>query len=933
MVFSLSDAAFVESVDEAALEQLRSRARAAKQRAVSAILARVEDDALPLDAIEDLTLKYERQRDAANASLRVLVEQRAAAAARSTTQLSAANAAATRIDAELHRMRGVSAEAKEALALFPRAQLDEAHTALRNLRSLLSLVDFYSSIPERCATLRADLQRDAGRLKDVYKKAMELEIWRSALQREVLIAGNQTRMRDGELQKRGAARAPAGAPQGVVYDAAELGALAKILGSHFAAVSLLVHDVFERVHAVLDIELLPLAADEPQRVVAAAEVVEMHDVLQRRLVSDARADAARFGDDADDAEERLRATVVGAAARQDALRRVYDGARRTAASEFATMQMRLVDDGHSAVSAQLGAATRLVVGLNAARRDAANCVPPGWCLLRLVRVAYEDHVHRQLSPLWDGADKRGELDVAELMQVAEWLDYYNTLVAEVDAAPEDGGEAEAFYDASGGPAPLLPCGPAARFERGAARLRDEYLDRIVSQVGVWFETIRAKPATLRPLEDGRLTTTRPEDMFQIVNVQIAVAREHAARAALASTAADAAGAASQGQHVATVVLRCLEELRADAQRSAERVDACAYAVDVYMSSGSGAARLDVRAPSLDAVAVDDDADGAPDASPAADVSENAPPNLEVEVLCSIANDALRVQERCEELLEALGRPFQASPALDAPSLRALEAVTQDIVADYGELAVRACAAAAAAPFVDLRDAVFAEYGDSALFSEAWQGEAAAPMQVALGTLDDYFADLRSWLPEMLFAKLAREAFERLVRCYVEALLRSRVEILDADHFAQLLFRDQNQILEHFFPLFAQDPALAAAGLRDAAALAGRLAVLRDLATVITCTPPDVPRDAVEALVKDFGPDAADAALALFQRHPLCAQSRALAAATKAAIVEIAGDLADEQRNAPPRGAERFCMPGKVSNAVKRRPSLFRSPPAANLNNG
>ena len=67
-------------------------------------------------------------------------------------------------------------------------------------------------------------------------------------------------------------------------------------------------------------------------------------------------------------------------------------------------------------------------------------------------------------------------------------------------------------------------------------------------------------------------TTRPEDMFQIVQLQVSIAREHALKSA-----------DDGGQHVATVVLRCLEELRGDARRSVERASACSDAVATYVA--------------------------------------------------------------------------------------------------------------------------------------------------------------------------------------------------------------------------------------------------------------------------------------------------------------------------------------------------------------
>ena len=78
----------------------------------------------------------------------------------------------------------------------------------------------------------------------------------------------------------------------------------------------------------------------------------------------------------------------------------------------------------------------------------------------------------------------------------------------------------------------------------------QYLARVGDQAEGWFGNIRAKKAAPRLDEHGRPVSTRPEDMFQIVQLQVSIAREHALKSA-----------DDGGQHVATVVLRCLEELR------------------------------------------------------------------------------------------------------------------------------------------------------------------------------------------------------------------------------------------------------------------------------------------------------------------------------------------------------------------------------------
>lgn len=118
---------------------------------------------------------------------------------------------------------------------------------MRNLASLLGQLDFYGSIPARCASLKNQLKTggaaalvptqpatarkpslygapredDTGRASDAanvfvpssgcffrYKRAMELELWRAALQRHVAAATERARHREAVGQQRASRESP-----------------------------------------------------------------------------------------------------------------------------------------------------------------------------------------------------------------------------------------------------------------------------------------------------------------------------------------------------------------------------------------------------------------------------------------------------------------------------------------------------------------------------------------------------------------------------------------------------------------------------------------------------------------------------------------------------------------------------------------------------
>jgi len=344
------------------------------------------------------------------------------------------------------------------------------------------------------------------------------------------------------------------------------------------------------------------------------------------------------------------------------------------------------------------------------------------------------------------------------MKVYEWLQAYNALVDKIDPICEE----DSFSDDDDELPPLTFRGPSSLFNEAAEKLMAQYLARVGDQVEGWFGNIRAKKAAPRLDEHGRPVTTRPEDMFQIVQLQVSIAREHALKSA-----------DDGGQHVATVVLRCLEELRGDARRSVERASACSDAVATYVAEAYKArpSREDAKESSSD-----DELQKPRNArSSSLGSYGGAVPSLEVEALCAVANDGLRVQERCETLIEGLKcRTKEGAAPLEGPAFQSVEAVKDQVVGDYAEAAVSCCKAAACAPLCDLRDAIFAPDAEHALFGDLWEADESRADAIDVGTetIDDYLQDFRCWLPSYLYAKVVRAAFDGLVQAYVDRFLRS-----------------------------------------------------------------------------------------------------------------------------------------------------------------
>ena len=63
------------------------------------------------------------------------------------------------------------------------------------------------------------------------------------------------------------------------------------------------------------------------------------------------------------------------------------------------------------------------------------------------------------------------------------------------------------------------------FESHCDELLSEYLDRIKTQVLKWFGNIKRQPLDIVTAVDKTLITSQPEDMFNIIHVQVEVAKE------------------------------------------------------------------------------------------------------------------------------------------------------------------------------------------------------------------------------------------------------------------------------------------------------------------------------------------------------------------------------------------------------------------------
>tara|TARA_B110000305_G_C19180448_1_gene511735 strand:+ start:118 stop:483 length:366 start_codon:yes stop_codon:yes gene_type:complete len=67
--------------------------------------------------------------------------------------------------------------------------------------------------------------------------------------------------------------------------------------------------------------------------------------------------------------------------------------------------------------------------------------------------------------------------------------------------------------------------PLVEFETAVESLMVDYLGRMKEQVEEWFKNIESRESIVVSDNEGFLTTREPEDILNIINMQISVARD------------------------------------------------------------------------------------------------------------------------------------------------------------------------------------------------------------------------------------------------------------------------------------------------------------------------------------------------------------------------------------------------------------------------
>mmetsp|Transcript_28580 Transcript_28580/g.58068 ORF Transcript_28580/g.58068 Transcript_28580/m.58068 type:complete len:815 (+) Transcript_28580:1681-4125(+) len=130
--------------------------------------------------------------------------------------------------------------------------------------------------------------------------------------------------------------------------------------------------------------------------------------------------------------------------------------------------------------------------------------------------------------------------------------------------------------------------------------------------------------------------------------------------------------------------------------------------------------------------------------------------------------------------------------------------------------------------------------------------------VVVQTLQDYFADLKVWLPELFSTKLIRRSLDLVLNAYIEAFYSNlggkRTRFSSCIQASRVLARD-NQLLSKCFANIAAS-VVQSSGLDEFVQdLDGRLYLLKCMSTLLSSDVPEAAENAIEALLLEFGSQA------------------------------------------------------------------------------
>ena len=357
------------------------------------------------------------------------------------------------------------------------------NVASRNIRATMTRVENFSAVPVRVQRLQQALVENPGSLKTVFMEAQDLEDWRDALIDEV--KGKQPRNKKaGYVEEEDGSGSPT---KELAFSPELYNRILDVLGGHFAVVNKLSEDIRETVLDHLG-SCVDLAQESPALLVRALEVLVMIDENTRRKMLKLT----------EEERENLFAPENGF--EEDALDHINKSFDKRIQGTYKNAMSQAADEKKTAIEGTLSAANRGLVDINMCKSYVVGCFPPHMKILDMYRTRFESFMIPKVAGLYNM--NIHAIEIGELLQLTRWLQQYNNQIVLNCSGP-----------------------PTKDFVSAIDVLMAEYLVRMREQTKEWFSNIDKRPLELGMDAEGYPITRSPEDQLNIVNLQMAVARE------------------------------------------------------------------------------------------------------------------------------------------------------------------------------------------------------------------------------------------------------------------------------------------------------------------------------------------------------------------------------------------------------------------------
>eukprot|EP01084_Bolivina_argentea_P269806 458648_1 len=444
-----------------------------------------------LEHIGELRTEYVRKQAVAASQLSSSVHVRLDSVKRARDLITESTQHVMDIKQRVQEMDKLASNCRGLFEKYPHIKC--LHRARKNLAITENLLEYSYAIPEKARELIKLLSEHKDQIKYIATETSMLEDWREGVMHSLKVYREKV-MNPITSSESSNEMDSARKYQCIVK---QLGLqLSLTLELSEAIRNHILHTVsgtFDSNGKLVEGGCFPLALANPSLLIATLEAYELlHEGVNRRW-KEAKRLAIEGGEDLDialagfDSPERLNEKLM-AAIEKHILTRIT--------AEFSSSQMAAVDSGKSKLNATLGAATSLLLDLKVINERVAPCFPSRYDILAFFRGVYEQFLKDLLLPLVATEDRMFEYEVVDILEAIKWLQYYSEQETEV---PE--------------------------FVQAMSVLKSTYLIRIKGQINEWIGNLRSNQGN-KPVQynDGTWHTPYPDDIFNLIHVQINVAK-------------------------------------------------------------------------------------------------------------------------------------------------------------------------------------------------------------------------------------------------------------------------------------------------------------------------------------------------------------------------------------------------------------------------